>query len=264
MADAATELSKLVQQFAAYVRDEENRKQVFIGGSVLALLLVVLTDNPIANGVSSLFGSEPAAPQFTADGQPDFANYEDVFLGEDAQFVVTGTANVRDYPTSQGTAVIRTLQSDNIISARLVHAFDPSSQWYKLSDGGYVWGGNLVHIDEQSEGGGPTFPSQLHGKWSSMDTCRGADMDMFVTINEREVHFYESSGKLTKITRDERGNALYHLAMAGEGEQWSEILNMSLSANGLTLIIEDELNSATPDRFYHNPEAPCDRVNPYH
>ena len=100
VADAATEFSKLAEQFGTYVRDEDNRKQVIIGSSVLALLLVALTDNPLSKGISSLFDGEQAAPQFTADGLPDFANYEDAYLSETAEYVLTGTANVRDYTTS--------------------------------------------------------------------------------------------------------------------------------------------------------------------
>ncbi len=140
--DAGRELGKLAEQVNAYVRDEANRKQV-IGGSALALLLVVLTDNPISNGVAGLFADEPAAPKFAADGSPDFANYQDIFLSEETWFIVTGTANIRSFPTSEGAVIIGTLQEGDTISAQEVQAFDPDSRWYKIMDGGYVWGGNL-------------------------------------------------------------------------------------------------------------------------
>ncbi|MDG2001780.1 MAG: hypothetical protein P8J20_00455 [Novosphingobium sp.] len=159
--DAGRELGKITELVAAYVRDEANRRQVIIGAFAALLLLVGLTDNPISNGISGLIRDNPATPQFTEDGLPDFASYEDNFLGEDTGFIVTGKANVRDYPTSEGTEVVRTLQEGETITAREVQAFDPESAWYKLSDGGYIWGGNIDRYDEIPTGGGPLFPANL-------------------------------------------------------------------------------------------------------
>jgi hypothetical protein len=241
VAQIAEAVSKLAGEFAAYVRDEANRKPVIIGSCVLALLLLALTDNPVSKGFSGLFDDEAQAPQLTAEGLPDFANYEDVFLAEEAEFAVTGPANVRDYPTSQDTQVVRTFHGDVLVQARQVQAFDPSSQWYKLSDGGYVWGGNLVHIDEPTGINQITFHSNLHGRWSSMDTCNGPGPDAIVDISEREIRIHESLGQLKRVSKDARGNDVYHINFSSVHEDWLESLRMSRNANGLTFVPRQRL-----------------------
>jgi hypothetical protein len=140
---------RIVDRIARSAGKRDNRKHLWAGGAAAVTLLMMVTGNPGANFVSDLFaGTEKDLPRLTSDGSPDLASYKDVFSGEVAEFVVTGPANVRDYPTSQGTQVINTLEAGEIITARPVHAFDPSARWYRLPGGGYVWGGNLVHLDE--------------------------------------------------------------------------------------------------------------------
>ena len=104
----SSEFGKLVRWIIDYVRDEAHRKQVISGAAITALLFVVSTDNPITAGVSSLLAGEENSPQLTDGGLPDFATYEDVFIGDEEEFIVMETANVRDFPTSQGTSVTQT------------------------------------------------------------------------------------------------------------------------------------------------------------
>jgi hypothetical protein len=259
LGETAAELGKLASRFTEYVRDEANRKQVVIGGALLVLLLLVSTNNPLTRGVSSLFGgAEAAGPQFTVDGLPDFASYEDAYLSETAEYILTGNANVRNYPTSQNTQVIKTLASGTTVSARQVKAFDPTAQWYRLADGGYVWGGNLARPDGQSVGGA-MFPSYLRGQWSSMDTCRGDSENLYVTISAQEIQFYESGGQLMRISHDYKERELYHLAMSGEGEAWDETFRFMLSNDSMTLTLFDE-GGSRPMGTFHKPEGGCDHV----
>lgn len=173
--DIGVELAKLGRKVWSYVRDEANRKQVIAGGAVLLLLAVFMTDNPISNLTSDGFGSAPDGPQLTASGTPDLANYEDVFLGEEVRYQITSTANVRDYPTSEGTQVTHTFEGGETIYAREVMAFDRTSRWFKLTSGGYIWGGNLAGVgstNKESPGlSNSAFPGALQGRWTDRTSC---------------------------------------------------------------------------------------------
>lgn len=253
-------LVRSVDQIAGNLRDPRHRKQVIIGGVALILLLVALTDNPVSSGVAGLLKSEEAGPRLTDGGLPDFPSYTDVFLAAEAEFVVTGPANVRDYPTSVATSAVRTLNKGDKISARQVQAFDPNSSWYKIDDGEYVWGGNLDRIDGPANAAALRFPANLQGRWSSMDTCRGQDLDVIIEIVPDGIRFYESYGSLTRISHDYKERELYHLAMSGEGQTWDETFRFMLSANGLTLTAFDEGGYRLMGT-YHKPEGGCDRVS---
>lgn len=256
-------LSKLISSGLAYASDRENRIQVGIGAAVAALALVTLTSNPISRGVSGIFVSSPEVPTFNADGTPNFAEYEDVFIGEQVEYLVTGSANVRDFPTSQGSKVIGALTKGETVMARSVKAFDADSQWLKLASGGYVWAVNFVHIDADAANSsgalhtGAEFPDFLRGRWSSMDTCRGYDMNAEIDISANSITFYESTGRLTDITYDDRGKPIYHLAMSGEGQTWTASYAINITANGLSIFLDTVGRADEPSLVYHNTEAGC-------
>ncbi len=263
--ELGTGLGKLVSAAIAYAANPQNRTKVIAGASVLALLLITFTSNPITRGIGSLFEETPEMPQLTADGLPDLASYEDVFVGEETEFFVTGPANVRDFPTSEGTTVIRTLNEGATVKAREVKAFDPTSRWLKLAGGGYVWGANLVDLDQIENdartGEGLTavaeFAQVIRGRWSSMDSCRGAGPDAIVEISANEIRISESLGRLERVSKDERGNDIYHVAFSSLREEWPETLSIFLTANGFSLIMSNVLDPNQPDGVFHVPDAGC-------
>jgi hypothetical protein len=61
---------------------------------------------------------------------------------------VTGTASVRNAPTTKGSVVLRTLSvGDNIVGQWVNSPVDPSEKWFEFvsnSQKAYVWGGNLT------------------------------------------------------------------------------------------------------------------------
>lgn len=65
-------------------RRTESRKQIIGGAILLVVLLIAFTANPISNGIGAIFAGNPDGPQLTAEGLPDFASYEDVFVSEEA------------------------------------------------------------------------------------------------------------------------------------------------------------------------------------
>lgn len=92
----------------------------------------------------------------------DFQSYRDNFLSDEQEYVVTGRTNVRDYPTSENTSVVRSLDKGMHVFAREVQAFDPSSSWYKLRDGGYVWSSNLQRSSSQYGDNCPPWTNEVN------------------------------------------------------------------------------------------------------
>lgn len=73
------------------------------------------------------------------------AAYRDTFVGAGEETLVTGgEARQRDFPTTEGTTVQRTLPAGTSVTGRWVRGRDPTTRWLKLASGGYVWEGNLA------------------------------------------------------------------------------------------------------------------------
>lgn len=112
-------------------------------GIVGALALVVWTVNWAGSNDNRIEIAEesddPAAPEDEWQ-----AAYTDTFLSEADITLVTGAeARQRDYPTTEGTTVQRTLAPNSQVTGRWVRGRDPTTKWLKLADGGYIWEGNL-------------------------------------------------------------------------------------------------------------------------
>ena len=113
-------------------------------GIVGALALVVwpmnwtgANDNRIEIAAES---DDPAAPEDEWQ-----AAYTDTFLSESDITLVTGAeARQRDFPTTEGTTVQRTLAANTQVTGRWVRGRDPTTKWLKLAGGGYIWEGNLA------------------------------------------------------------------------------------------------------------------------
>ena len=73
------------------------------------------------------------------------AGYRDAFRGGEVTMTTKALARERNYPTSDGTRVLRQLQAGTTISGRWVLGRDTTSRWLRRSGtGGYVWEGNLA------------------------------------------------------------------------------------------------------------------------
>jgi len=66
---------------------------------------------------------------------------------------VTGTANVRDAPTSSGSTVLGEYPPGTTLRGRWVPGnLDPSERWLELQEGGrFVWGRNLREVEASSD-----------------------------------------------------------------------------------------------------------------
>ena len=259
-------VGRLVDQIARFVGNAENRGQVVTLGAIAALMLLVATNNPLSKAIFGPSDQLPDLPQFNADGSPDFESYKDIFHTDEAEYLVTSSANVRNYPTSQDTRVIGTLYNGEIVTARQVQPFDGTTTWYRLSGGGYVWGGNLARHDDASDLGTDTmlFPSNLQGRWLSLETCRGAQDDEIVEISPGTIFFSRAeadnlSGTLIGYSEDEIGPT-YRLRMSSEGQVRETFYIITPVANPRSILIEQVPSPInTPDRYYAE-DTPCFRV----
>ncbi|WP_114521481.1 hypothetical protein [Altererythrobacter sp. ZODW24] len=263
----STESGKLAHWIIDYASDKAHRKQVIGAGATIALLLVILTDNPITAGVSSLLAGEENSPQLNDDGLPDFASYEDVFLGEEGEFIIMGAANVRDFPTSQGTTVTQTFSGGETVFAREVKAFDASSQWFKLTSGGYVWGGNLESLSQIAHEAGASATSEsaalgihdLFGRWSDRATCYGEFRDI-----EFEVTFdgLFMNGERYHIDGAPDGNRFTFSTNDPDPRRRSQIAVVKTETDGLLYVSFPDAMDLREFPFY--PQGiPCSRRDNY-
>lgn len=244
------------------VTDPANRKTVMAVGIGLVALLTAFTDNPISSRIANLFSRTPNTPQLTAEGLPDLATYEDVFLSEESEFIVLANTNVRDYPTSQGTNVIGSLEEGSIIKAREVQAFDPSSRWLKLASGGYVWGQNLESMEQIAHEAGSTgqtdvaFPAFVQGRWSWSEGCQTGARGDDVNISANTMQFEHSAGTLVKITEEGRSR-IYHLEMSNVAQNWTAKFAITIAEDGAILFLDGVGESSGTNYVLYDPGANC-------
>lgn len=238
VAELANGLGKLFAAALGYVVNPENRTTVAVGGGIALILLVSLTSNPISRSVGGLFEPEPEGPTFNEDGTPNFADYEDVFLGEEGSYLVTGQANIRDFPTSQGTGVIGALVEGETVMAREVRAFDPESQWFNLSTGGYVWGRNLTpSISELSEVSDPVFPNYLHGQWSDRSSCSDTP-SYFAEITPQTIMIDGQQFGLMSIQQASDEQPIYNVAKPDTRSLNLVPIQLLIGARGRTIALK--------------------------
>lgn len=73
--------------------------------------------------------------------------YYDRFLGGQVTVSVKALARARDFPTSDGSRILRELQAGETVSGTWVMGRDPATRWLKLANtNGYVWDGNLAEM----------------------------------------------------------------------------------------------------------------------
>jgi len=199
VAQLADGFEKFFAAAFGYITNHENRKRVAVGGGVALVILISLTSNPISRGLGGPFSSTPDGPTYNDNGTPNFAEYEDVFLAEQGSYEVTGQANVRDFPTGEGTTVIGTLVAGETVEAREVMAFDQQSRWLKLASGGYVWGGNLVASGKPAPKTQLSFPASLIGRWSDHAECTGSGRETEVVVSASSVTIEQTRYDLANI-----------------------------------------------------------------
>lgn len=82
-----------------------------------------------------------------------------------------------------------------------------------------------------------SIPARFHGVWDAeTGTCDPAS-DMRMTINAQTIEFYESVGTVTGADVSGADNAVLDLAMEGEGDSWTQAMELALEGEGADAIL---------------------------
>lgn len=139
---------------------------LFVAGLIVAWT-VSWTRGPSFSTVAAS-ADDPASPD-----EEWRTAYADQFIGDVPVTMITNaSANVRDYPTTAGSQVLRSVAESSEISGRWVRGRDQATRWLKLADGGYIWDGNLA------ERGGANSPIRI--PFSNADYSFGPDIEPYM------------------------------------------------------------------------------------
>ena len=90
--------------------------------------------------VAAASSEDPNAPR----PQEWFDNYKDKFLSAELEQLALGAAQKRSFPTAKGSKELGPVARGTMLKGRWVEGGDPKTRWLKLTDGSYVWEGNLT------------------------------------------------------------------------------------------------------------------------
>ncbi len=83
------------------------------------------------------------------------------------------------------------------------------------------------------------IPAAFHGRWGMVladCTSTLGDNKGLITIAGDTINFYESRGKLTKVTLNAPENFTGTFAFTGEGQSWTNSQNLKLTGGSITLV----------------------------
>ena len=83
------------------------------------------------------------------------------------------------------------------------------------------------------------IPAAFHGRWAMVPTdCTSTQGDNkgLITIGGDNIKFFESQGKLTKVTLNAPENFTGTFAFTGEGQRWTNSQNLKLTGSSNTLV----------------------------
>lgn len=86
--------------------------------------------------------------------------------------------------------------------------------------------------------GALAIPAAFHGRWGMVPadcTSTKGDAKGLIAIDRNSIKFYESVGKLTKVTLNAPENFTGTFAFTGEGQSWTNSQNLKLSGSSNTL-----------------------------
>ncbi len=94
------------------------------------------------------------------------------------------------------------------------------------------------------------IPDGMHGAWginaADCDTSRG-DAKGNMIIGADQLKFYESVAKLGKIEKVAADAMQAQFAFSGEGQTWQQGMELTLSADGMSLVRRDFGPDAMPE-----------------
>jgi len=130
----------------------------------------------------------------------------------------TGDDNITIDDTNTANAEIETLPPDETVTNETSNVADGNSA---------------------DAGGALAIPAAFHGRWGMVPadcTSTKGDAKGLITINPTSIKFYESVGKLTKVTLNAPENFTGAFAFTGEGQSWTNSQNLKLTGSSNTLV----------------------------
>ena len=76
------------------------------------------------------------------------------------------------------------------------------------------------------------IPARFHGVWDAETGSCDPASDLRLDIGPQRIGFYESQGTVTAVDASDPGVASVQLAMEGEGDQWTQTMELSLGGEG--------------------------------
>lgn len=128
-----------------------------------------------------------------------------------------GDENIAIDDTTSANAEIETLPPDETVSNEPANVVDGNS----------------------SESGPQTIPAAFHGRWGMVAadcTSTRGDAKGLITIASDGIKFYESRGKLTRVTLNAPENFTGTFSFTGEGQSWTNSQNLKLTNSSNTLV----------------------------
>ena len=140
--------------FAPDESETGGRNWLFIGGAAAALLII-----------GALYYFLFVADDLGSSEEEPVAESSEALVGTEQRLFTMTEANIRDKPTTKGSAILGKLPRGSAISGRLVNGSDdPTGTWLELSDGkGYVSMVNLMDFQP------PELVKQLNDKVWTVD-----------------------------------------------------------------------------------------------
>jgi outer membrane lipoprotein-sorting protein len=83
------------------------------------------------------------------------------------------------------------------------------------------------------------IPAAFHGRWGMVPadcTSTKGDAKGLIAVDGNSIKFYESVGKLTKVTLNAPENFTGTFAFTGEGQSWTNSQNLKLTGSSNTLV----------------------------
>ena len=83
------------------------------------------------------------------------------------------------------------------------------------------------------------IPAAFHGRWGMVPadcTSTRGDAKGLIAIDNATIKFFESQGKLTKVTLNAPENFTGTFAFTGEGQGWTNSQNLKLTGSSNTLV----------------------------
>ena len=98
---------------------------------------------------------------------------------------------------------------------------------------------NVADGNSVATSGALAIPAAFHGRWGMVPadcTSTKGDTKGLIIVDGTSIKFFESLGKLTKVTLNAPENFTGTFAFTGEGQSWTNSQNLKLTGSSNTLV----------------------------